>query len=778
MPVFVNSVSRLKQENERLRSELSELKNMLLSMNRTPSEARLESILQAIPMAVICADTKGVIDFANRTFTDLFGYGEEDIATVDDWFRLAYPDPEYRDRINEIRRESMDRSSGNDHVIGPFEAMVTCKDGSTRHVKVKSTVINGRHLAIFDDLSKARQTQIALKESDERFRTVFDGAKDGMLVADIETKRFRLANRSIQTMLGYSEEELLQLSVHDIHPEDDLDDILRTIDNLDKDQSPCHSDLPVKRKNGEVFYAEVNSGPLVINGRPSLLGIFRDISYRKKYEEEILQERDLSEAVLNSLPGVYYMFDIKGRFLRWNRSFETLSGYSSEDLRSMTPDNLFSDKDKAYINERIQRVFDTGESDAEANMISKDGTKTPYYFTGRLVRIGGADCLIGMGIDISRRKQAEKMQALGQLAGGVAHDFNNQLSAILGFAEILCRNIEDTHLKNYAMMIAKAASRSADLTKQLLAFARKGKYQAGPVDIHHIISEVIHILKHSIDKRIVIKETLTDSPATVLGDANQIQNAMLNLALNARDAMPDGGALVFKTSQVSLGELFCRDLSFDISPGPYLKIEVTDTGKGMDHDIQQRIYEPFFTTKDIGEGTGMGLAAVYGTIKNHKGAITVSSIPGKGSTFHVFLPAIEHVSVDENKPSTVPAVPNEDLLILVVDDEEMIRMVTSDILTSLGYKVMLSKDGKDAIDCYTKNWEDIHLVILDLMMPEMSGFETFGELMKINPDAKILLSSGYSMDGQAQSLLQAGAFDFLQKPFTISQLTQKLSDAL
>lgn len=778
MPILEKSVSFLEQENERLRSEISELKNMIFSMSMNRSENKLESILQAIPMAVICADSEGVIQFSNRKFYDLFGYRAEDIATMDDWFRLAYPDKGYRNRIHDIRKECFARTSDDEKVIGPFEVAVACKDGSTRDVEVKSTRINGWNLAIFSDLSQARLSQIALKESEERFRAVFNGAKDGMLVTDIETKQFKLANRSIIEMLGYSEEELLRLSVHDIHPENTVGDIIRTITDAGHTHIPNHPALPVKRKNGEVFYAEVNSGPLIINGRQSLLGIFRDISDRKRYEEEILSEKDLSEAVLNSLPGVYYMFDKKGRFLRWNRHFEIATGYSRDEVGTLTPYDLFDGKDKPYIMERIQRVFETGESNAEASLVSKDGTRTPYYLTGCLFQIGGVDCLIGMGIDISRRKQAEKMQALGQLAGGVAHDFNNQLSAIMGFAEILSRNIDDVHLRNHAMMISKAASRSADLTKQLLAFARKGKYQSGPVDVHQIISDVIHVLKHSIDKRIVIKQSLTDRPATVLGDANQIQNALFNLALNARDAMPKGGDLVFSTARVFLDEPFCCDVSFEISPGPYLDIAVTDTGKGMDQAVQQRMFEPFFTTKDIGEGTGMGLAAVYGTIKNHKGAITVSSKPGKGSAFHVFLPIIDNVMITEGNASLLPHKHAEGMLIMVVDDEYMIRVVTSDILISLGYKVRVCKDGREAVEYYSNNWDRVHLIILDLMMPEMDGFETFGKLMEINSKAKILLSSGYSMDGQAQSLLQAGAIDFLQKPFTISQLTQKLSDAI
>jgi signal transduction histidine kinase len=320
-------------------------------------------------------------------------------------------------------------------------------------------------------------------------------------------------------------------------------------------------------------------------------------------------------------------------------------------MKQASPLDFFEGEDKKHIQERIRETFEKGESDAEAGFISKDGTRRPYYFSGLLAHIGGKPCLIGMGLDISRRKQAEKMQALGQLAGGIAHDFNNHLSAIMGFAEILAEQVEEDSLRSYAEMIALAATRSADLTRQLLAFARKGKYMAEPVDVHSIIAEVVTFLGRSIDKRITIRQNLSADPSSILGDASQIQNALLNLAINSRDAMPGGGELTFSTSSESLDETRCKGLSLDIIPGRYIKISITDTGKGIDQKNLQHLFEPFFTTKDVGEGTGMGLAAVYGTVRNHKGGISVFSRPGQGSTFDIYLP----VTDETDNTITAPA---------------------------------------------------------------------------------------------------------------------------
>lgn len=539
-------------------------------------------------------------------------------------------------------------------------------------------------------------------------------------------------------------------------------------------------ELSVTRKDGSL--CTVMAQAILIEG--VYLAIFHDISEQKrnekareKYQEEIIRERDFSHAVLESLPGIFYMFDEEGRFLRWNENFKKTTGYSDEEIEKISHLDLFPKEDAPYISDRLELCFIKGETDAEADLVTKDGNRIPYYWTGMLSTIGDETCVVGMGIDISRRKQAEKMQALGQLAGGIAHDFNNQLGAILGFAEILSSSIDDKTVKNHALMIAEAASRASDLTRKLLAFARKGKYQIGPVDINQSLAEIVTLLSHSIDKRITVKTDFIAHPTFIQGDAAQIHHALLNLAVNGRDAMVDGGTLSVSTHHETLDKTFCMDVPFDIKPGRYVKIEVRDTGTGIDQSVQHRIYEPFFTTKELGEGSGMGLPAVYGTVKNHKGAITFQSEPGKGSVFYLYFQLIDTPIKSETRAEEPLKAKTENLLILVVDDEEMIRIVTSDILRALGYQVILCNDGREAIECYLEKGETIDLVILDLMMPEIDGFETFARLKKINPDVKVILSSGYSLDGQIQELLDQGALDFIQKPFKVSQLTQSLTRA-
>ncbi len=786
MPNPQDTILRLQAENNRLQSELSALRQILASdLNHLKSSAdvfdkdSLRSILEALPVATTWANADGIIEFTNYKFIELFGYNITDIPTVEDWFNTAYPDPAYRDRIVPRWLNSMETVRQQGGEVESIEANVTCKDGRVRHVVAKTALIADRVLVIFDDLTEPEEIQRALLESQLRFQSIFNSVNDGIAVADSETGNFIMANTSFMAMLGYTEDEILSLGVADIHPRSALEKVFDYFERLARDEEIFIApDLPVQRKNGDVFYVDISSGVMTFNNRKCLIGIFRDISERKKYEEAILQERDFSDAALNSLPGIFYMFDQDGRFLRWNKNFETVSQYSSEEMEQTSPLDFFEGEDKKHIQERIRETFEKGESDAEAGFISKDGTRRPYYFSGLLAHIGGKPCLIGMGLDISRRKQAEKMQALGQLAGGIAHDFNNHLSAIMGFAEILVEQVEEDGLRSYAEMIALAATRSADLTRQLLAFARKGKYMAEPVDVHSIIAEVVTFLGRSIDKRITIKQVLSADPPSILGDASQIQNALLNLAINSRDAMPGGGELTFSTSSESLDETRCKGLNLDIIPGRYIKISITDTGKGIDQNNLPHLFEPFFTTKEVGEGTGMGLAAVYGTVRSHKGGITVSSRPGQGSTFDIYFPVNEETDNTITTPALTSETTSNTGRILVVDDEKLILELAGSILKARGHEAILCADGYTAIDLYQKESEQIDLVILDMMMPNINGVETFAALRAINPSARILLSSGYSKDGQAQSLLDAGAVDFIQKPFTISQLTQKVSQAL
>jgi signal transduction histidine kinase len=377
-------------------------------------------------------------------------------------------------------------------------------------------------------------------------------------------------------------------------------------------------------------------------------------------------------------------------------------------------------------------------------------------------------------------RQSEKMQAIGQLAGGVAHDFNNQLMGITGYADLLQEAVkENPKLLRYVENVLIAARRAADLTAQLLAFARKGKYLSISVDIHKTIQEVIALLSHSIDKQIVIRRHLRADPCITTGDPTQLQSAVLNLALNARDAMPHGGELIFTTDVVAFLETRSWDNPpFDVSPGNYLSIGVSDTGEGMTEDVKRHIFEPFFTTKEQGKGTGMGLAAVFGTIKNHRGAVTVDSAPQKGTSFRILLPLEQPAEEEYQKPNYVSSPGFQGLRVLLVDDEDMVLKVAQEMLSYLGCITRICRNGREGVKMVQKHPDDFDLVILDMVMPEMNGRDALLHIKKITPSMKVLLSSGYSMGEKIDEHIADPSIQFIQKPFRLEELSQKIEEIL
>ncbi|RJQ41032.1 MAG: response regulator [Nitrospiraceae bacterium] len=371
--------------------------------------------------------------------------------------------------------------------------------------------------------------------------------------------------------------------------------------------------------------------------------------------------------------------------------------------------------------------------------------------------------------------QTQKLEAIGTLAGGIAHDFNNMLQGILGYAAYLKMKVSsEDPMYEPLSVIEHSAERAADLTKKLLGFARKGKYIIGPMNLNAVVKNVAAIAARTFDRKIKIETTLATDLWTVEGDKSQLEHVTLNLCLNSRDAMPDGGILTFET--------FNADITKEIKPHRYMKegkyagIKVIDTGTGMDEETRRRIFEPFFTTKEVGKGTGMGLAMVYGVVKNHDGFITVDSAPGQGSTFTIYLPATEKKAEEETTVSKPLHMGKG--TILVIDDEEIIRNVARDILHELGYDAILASGGKEGIAIYSDKKDVIDLVILDMIMSEMGGKETFKKLKKINPDAKILISSGYSKDSHEEVVLDAGEAGFIQKPYNINEIAEVIKEVL
>ncbi len=408
-----------------------------------------------------------------------------------------------------------------------------------------------------------------------------------------------------------------------------------------------------------------------------------------------------------------------------------------------------------------------------------DGTTFETELTLRFVRHRGRDLFITIYRDLTEIRtveealhQSRKLDALGQLAGGVAHDFNNMLSAILSGAELLLDKVPEEGQRKLAATIKAAAEKAAQLTRQLLAFARKGKILSSPTDMHRIIREVVDLLERTVDRRISVELHLEAPAAIVIGDPAQLQSALLNLGVNARDAMPEGGRITFATSQVTLEGDACRLGSCQVEPGPYLRITVEDTGCGIAESHLHRIFDPFFTTKEMHKGTGLGLSSLFGTMASHRGAVTVESRLGEGTRFHLYLPLAAGAPMEAPDRDPVHRGTGK---VLVIDDEDLVRNTTALALESLGYEVWAEGDAMAAVDYFRQHVREIDVVLVDLVMPLMSGTQTAEALWAIDPAASIVLVSGFSRHGEVEALLARGAKGFLQKPLVRRELGELLA---
>ncbi|MBD3343614.1 MAG: response regulator [Chitinivibrionales bacterium] len=377
--------------------------------------------------------------------------------------------------------------------------------------------------------------------------------------------------------------------------------------------------------------------------------------------------------------------------------------------------------------------------------------------------------------------QAQKMEAIGHLAGGVAHDFNNLLTVITGYAGLLEIKLDEaSSLLGYVQEIRKAGSRAAELTNQLLVFARKGKFQSKAIAVHEIIREVVALLERTIDKRVSINLDFNARPSTTTGDSTQIQNALLNLGINARDAMAEkGGVLTFATRIEMVARSRLLGHSFILEPGTYIAISVSDTGTGIDRNTMDHIFEPFFTTKEKGKGTGLGLAAVYGCAKHHQGCVEVQSVLGKGTSFTLYFPVL--AAEDNCRETGWFAVGGKSFIsgrILIVEDEEAVRNMTGETLEARGYTVVTCDNGIEALEYLSVHADDVDIVLLDMIMPEMNGRDTFYRIREINPSLIVVLISGYNPDGEYADILKLERVAFIQKPFSENQIMTTIESFL
>ncbi len=577
----------------------------------------------------------------------------------------------------------------------------------------------------------------------------------------------------------------------------------RCYESLMNRQSRC-PDCPVSDILGKkVDRAEMEKSVIDINGKKryhqivatplrdrtgEIVGVLEvgiDITRRKKVEQALIRSEERIRRILEAVPEPIILCDERGRVQYANPAFTRVFGWEIEELQNGDVVGFVPDSEKEKTEKLLEKLACSQEPlRFETRRKTKDGKILEVILSAAVIDpgINESSSIIVSLVDITERKKWEaqfhadqRMKAIGNLAGGIAHDFNNLLMGIQGNISLMLSETEPEHPFHEILKdMDEYVKQGSNLTRQLLGFARGGKYQIKPTDLNSIVEKQSMLFQRA-KKEINVHTEYADSLWTVEVDRNQIEQVLMNIYVNSWQAMPDGrGDLYVKTENVVLDESMV--MPYQIKPGKYVKISVKDTGVGMDEATRQRIFEPFFSTKEKGKGVGLGLASAYGIIRNHGGIIDVQSEIGKGTTLTIYLPASDKCVISERKVSEKMVKGKG--TILLVDDEEMILKVGERMLSKLGYSVITAKGGKEAMKVFQGNGHDIDIVILDMIMPEVNGEEVFNFIRRIRPDMKVLLSSGYSADGEARKIMEMGCNGFIQKPFDLKELSNRVKSVM
>jgi two-component system, cell cycle sensor histidine kinase and response regulator CckA len=744
------------------------------------SEKKHRELVAFAPIGIFRSTREGRFVSANLALARLLGYESVEELLARNTPQGLYASGEDRERLI----AAIGRPGG----VGNFEALWKRRDGSPAWVRLDSRVVQGESGGIeyetfVHEIDQRKKAEEKLRHSEENYRLLFEKNPAPMWVFDSETLAFLAVNEASCRHYGYTRQEFLGgMTLRDIRPAEDIPvletDIARRVPEIRQTGPWRH-----RKKDGTLIDVEITASPFSFDGREARLILITDVTDRLRAEESVQKLLQAVEQAVN----VVFITDPAGRITYVNPAFETLYGHRKEDVLGRTPRVLKSGRHDADFYAKFWRRLTSGERVRE-EMVNRtrDGRLVDVEMSANPIvdgdgRISG---FVAVQNDVTERKllehqyrQAQKTEAVGQLAGGVAHDFNNLLTAILGYAELLALKLKDRPRDAEDVeQIRKAGERAASLTRQLLAFSRQQVFERKVLDVNRLIGELEKMFRRLIGEDIDLVTVLDPELAAVSADAGQLEQVVMNLVVNARDAMPRGGKLTIETANVSLDEAYAR-MHPPVRPGQFAMISVSDSGVGMDAETRSRIFEPFFTTKELGKGTGLGLATVYGIVKQSGGYIWVYSEPGKGASFKVYLPvAGEEPAAETVSESERPLQGRETLLL--VEDEASVRTLTRSILESYGYDVLEAGTPEEALGILDRRRSPVHLLLTDVVMPVMGGPDLASRIERVRPGIKVLYMSGYTDDSIFRhGHLKRGSL-FLQKPFTPEALARKVRDAL
>jgi PAS domain S-box-containing protein len=751
----------------------------------------LRQLLDTIPIPIFYKDVQGVFRGCNGAFEKFVGLTREQVVgkTVFE----AYPQD-----LAEIYHQK-DLELFHHPGVQVYETSFPHADG-TRHDIIfnKATYLdaNGRVAGLTGailDIAEQKRAKEILRESEERFRRVFEEGPIGMCMAGPDY-RFTKANKAFCRMIGYTEQELAAMTFKDItHPEH-IDRDAESVKKLKAGEIPVYrTEKRYLRKNGETVWADATITVMrdPAGGVLHFLSFIEDITERKRVEEAFRESEDRYRDLVESSRDLICTHDLKGNVLSVNAEPLRILGYKRDVVSKMNLRDILIPERRNEFDDYLRTIKETGKADGLMVTLTARGEKRIWEYHNTLRTEGVPEPIVrGMAHDVTERLRAEKektrlesqilqsqkMEAIGTLAGGIAHDFNNLLTSIIGYGNLLQMDMDDDDpRKLHLNQILTASEKAANLTQSLLAFSRKQVMELKPWELNGILKGIEKLLKRLLTEDIEFRVIPADRDIMAMVDVIQIDQVLMNLATNARDAMPKGGKLLIKADEVQLGSDFIHAHGYG-RPGHYALISVADTGIGMDEKTSKKIFDPFFTTKEVGKGTGLGLSIVYGIVKQHNGYITVESIPNRGTVVNIFLPAVKAREEEIEPAEKVPEGGTE--TILVTEDNREVRKLVREVLTRKGYTVIEAEDGEEAVRKFLDHQQVIDLLLLDVVMPKKNGKEVYEEISRIKPQVKVLFTSGYTGDVIFNKGIHDDSVDFISKPLSPKELLLKIREVL
>jgi PAS domain S-box-containing protein len=735
------------------------------------------------------------IRYASPSCEQITGYPAEAFAG-DPGLLFRIVDPEDRPRFDEHICDYLDGAKRGD-AIGEIEFRIVRSDGEVRWVGHVCRPVFGAD-GIFQgrrgsnrDVTDRKRAEEALRESEERYHELFENANDIIYTHDL-AGNFTTINKAAEWVTGYTRDEALKMNIDSILAPEYVDVARQMLSRKVQEGGQTRYELEIVCKDGRRVPVEINTRIIYEGGKAvGVQGIARDITERKQAEEARARLLHILESSLNEI----YVFDAENlRFEYVNRGALRNLGYTLEAMQSMSPLDLKPEFTEDSFRQMIAPLFRHELEQLIFNTVHRraDVSLYPVEVHLQLVELAGQRLFLAVILDITDRKRAEeekknlqeqlqqamKMEAVGRLAGGVAHDFNNLLTAIIGNVSLALMKLLPSDPTGGLLVEAnKAAERAATLTQQLLAFSRKQIIEPKVLDLNILIADLNKMLIRLIGEHIDLNMVLGEDLGLVKVDPGQFEQILVNLAVNARDAMPEGGKLLIETANVDLDDVYCARHPY-VRPGRFVMLAVSDTGHGMTEEVRKQIFEPFFTTKPKGTGTGLGLATIYGVVKQSDGSIEVYSEVGKGTTFKIYLPRVEGEAARPGESDLPMELLEGSETVLLVEDEEVVRNLCVRILERLGYRVMQASNGDEAIALAMGYEERIDLLMTDVVMPGMHGRELANRLTRIHPETRVLFTSGYTDNAIVHHGVLDEGVSFIGKPYSPSALARKVRDVL